>query len=78
MRVRANSATGAFEIFDYESTPEYRERLQREQYCDFLQPTIWDTKADLQAMTELDGPRFKFDRDAWKKFEDHTLVSESD
>jgi hypothetical protein len=26
-------------------------------------------------MTELDGPRFRFERDAWKEFEDHTVVS---
>lgn len=78
MRVRANSVTGALEVFDYESTPDYRERLQREQYCNFLQPTVCDTKADLEAMIELEGPRFKFNRDAWQDFEDHTLVSESD
>lgn len=75
MRVRMNPDSGELEVFDYESTPEYRERLQREHYSNYLQPKVCDTKADLQAMTELDGPRFKFNRDAWKDFEDHTLIS---
>jgi hypothetical protein len=74
MRLRENLDTGEPEIFDYELTPEYRERLQREQYCIHLQPTVFDSKLDFQTMTELDEPRFKFNREAWQNFEDHTLI----
>lgn len=76
MRVRTNPDTGEFEVFDYESTQEYNDRLLRDRYDIILQvPMVCDTKADLRTMSELDGPHFKFDRDAWRKFEDHTLMS---
>jgi len=72
-RVRANPDTGEFEVFDYELTQEYKERLQRDRYDIHIQvPMVCDFKTDLQTMSELDGPPFKFDRDAWRNFEDHT------
>ena len=74
MRLRENLDTGEPEVFDYELTREYRERLQREQYSNFLQPRVFDSKADFQTMTELGEPRFRFNREAWQGFEDHTLI----
>ena len=76
MRIRMNSDTGEIEVFDYQSTQEYRERLTRDFHDPILQaPMVCDTQADLVTMTELDGPLFKFDRDAWKEFEYPTLIS---
>lgn len=69
MRIRTNPDTGEPEIFDYEATEEYRTRAQRDRYLRV------DFRADLEAMSEFNGPHFKFDRDAWRSFEDHTLMS---
>lgn len=69
MRLRTNPDTGEPEIFDYEATEEYRTRVQRDRYLRV------DFRADFETMSEFDGPHFKFDRDAWRSFEDHTLMS---
>ena len=74
-RVRANSVTGEFEVFDYETTREYKERLRRDHYdIELKVPLVSDSKADFQTLSELDGPHFKFDRGAWRSFEDDTLM----
>ncbi|KAF8814572.1 hypothetical protein BYT27DRAFT_7334407 [Phlegmacium glaucopus] len=72
-RVRANAVTGDCEIFDYELTQEYKDRLTQDHYNIFLQKPVCDFKADLQTMSELDVPRFMFDQHEWRNLEDHTI-----
>lgn len=68
-RIRTNPDTGELEIYDYETTPEYIEREERNRYNHYLQASMTYDPGDFRAMMEFDCPRFKFDRYAWKEFE---------